>query len=484
MKWLQLLILFYFVTPVIAKDCNDFLNLNLEKIIVTEATLIKDDGDLPSFCRVRGVINPDIGFEARLPDKNWNGKFFQAGCGGFCGLIEPDRNSHSNAINHALRKGYAAITTNGGHQGKHLGDAEWAKGNPAARKVYAFTVIKFTYDAGHHLIKRFYNQKPDYSYFSGCSNGGRLAAKAAQIYPNLFDGIISGCPILNLTENAGIFGPWLLQSNLNDKKNEILTIKFNAKLVWLEKYVLDKCDGLDGSYDGVIQNVNECNLTFDDIKICDQSTKNECLSLEEKNTLLKLYAGPSNAAGEKLFYGINPGSERYLGYWYFGSKENPRPGTLLADGFLPNFGFNFEKNFRAVDFNFDSHLEKLKLQSDLLNATNPDLKNFFESNGKLLMWAGLADPLVLPQQTVDYYKNVRKLFGNNTDKFFKLFLVPGMGHCWEMESRIPDQMSMLTVIENWVEKEISPDFIPIKSLNMKSEVKDGFLRPFPLMAEY
>jgi hypothetical protein len=89
---------------------------------------------------------------------------------------------------------------------------------------------------------------------------------------------------------------------------------------------------------------------------------------------------------------------------------------------LPNFGFNFEENFKAVDFNFDSHLEKLKLQSDLLNATNPDLKNFFESNGKLLMWAGLADPLVLPQQTVDYYKNVRKLFGNNTDKFFKLFL--------------------------------------------------------------
>jgi hypothetical protein len=59
-----------------------------------------------------------------------------------------------------------------------------------------------------------------------------------------------------------------------------------------------------------------------------------------------------------------------------------------------------------------------------------------------------------------------------------------MGHCWEMESRIPDQMSMLTVIENWVEKDISPDFIPIKSLNIKAEVKDGFLRPFPLMAEY
>ena len=100
------------------------------------------------------------------------------------------------------------------------------------------------------------------------------------------------------------------------------------------------------------------------------------------------------------------------------------------------------------------------------------------------MWAGLADPLVLPQQTIDYFNSVKALYGDQLDASFRLFLVPGMGHCWEIESRIPDQMSMLTVIENWVEKDIAPDFIPINSSNLEAKVKTGFLRPYPLMAEY
>lgn len=484
MKFFQLLLLSLIASPVLAKDCDDFLKINFENVSVSEARLIKKVEDLPSFCKVRGIIEPNIGFEARLPDKNWNGKFFQAGCGGFCGLIEPDRTSQSNAINHALRKGYAVITTNGGHEGKHLGDADWAKNDPSAREVYAYSVIKFTYDAGHKLIREYFNLEPSFSYFSGCSNGGRLAVKAAQIYPDLFDGIISGCPILNLTENAGIFGPWLLQANLDERKNEILTNKFNSKLIWLEEYVLVKCDGLDGFEDQVIQNVKDCNLTFEDVEICTDANNGSCLTDKERNTLLKLYAGPTDSEGKKLFYGINPGSERYLGHWYLGTPEKPRPGTLLADGFLPNFGFNFPSNFRAVDFNFDNDLEKLNLQKELLDATNPNLKNFLSSNGKLLMWAGLADPLVLPQQTIDYFNSVKALYGDQLDASFRLFLVPGMGHCWEIESRLPDQMSMLTVIENWVEKDIAPDFIPINNSNLEAKVKTGFLRPYPQMAEY
>jgi len=249
MKVFVVNLLFFTAISLCAKDCNNSLNTDFQNIFVSSVKLIAEENDLPSFCKVRGIIEPNIGFEARLPSKNWNGRFFQAGCGGFCGLIEPDRTSQSNAINHALRKGYAVITTNGGHEGKHLGDASWAKNNPSAREVYAYSVIKFAYDAGHQLIRKYYNQEPNFSYFSGCSNGGRLAAKAAQIYPDLFDGIISGCPILNLTENAGIFGPWLLQANLDERKNEILTNKFNSKLIWLEEYVLEKCDSLDGFED-------------------------------------------------------------------------------------------------------------------------------------------------------------------------------------------------------------------------------------------
>jgi hypothetical protein len=484
MRWCRLYILYFLALSVYAGDCDPVINFNFDNILVNEIKFVEENNGLPSFCKIKGVINPNIGFEARLPKENWNGKFFQVGCGGFCGLIEPDKNTQSNGINHALKKGYAAITTNGGHVGMHLGDAQWAKNNEQAREVYAYSVVKFTFEAGHKLIKNFYNLKPKFSYFSGCSNGGRLAAKAAQIYPNLFDGIISGCPVLSLTKNGGIFGPWLLQANLDNQDNEVLTDNFNEKLIWLEDYVLKKCDALDGTEDHVIQNAEVCNITFDDVAICNELNSTSCLSTEEKNVLLKLYAGPSNSAGEKLFYGINPGSERYLGYWYLGNKNMRRPGTLLADGFLPNFGFGFRDNFYAQDFNFDKDIKRLSLQSSLLDATNPNLKAFFESNGKLIMWAGLADPLVLPQQSVDYFNSVKHLYGEQTNDFFKLFLVPGMGHCWEIESRIPDQMSMLSALENWVEKNISPEFVPINNISKDAKIVDGLLRPYPLLAEY
>ena len=102
MRFFQLLLLSIIASPILTKDCDDFLKKNFENVYVSEARLIKKEKDLPSFCKVRGIIEPNIGFEARLPHKNWNGKFFQAGCGGFCGLIEPDRTSQSmQSITHS-----------------------------------------------------------------------------------------------------------------------------------------------------------------------------------------------------------------------------------------------------------------------------------------------------------------------------------------------------------------------------------------------
>ena len=124
----------------------------------------------------------------------------------------PDRKSRSNSINHALKKGYATITADSGHQSPHIGDASWAKNNIKAQELYAHENLPLTYTFGQHLIETIYNKASSYSYFSGCSTGGRMAAIAAQRYPELFDGIISGCPIVNLSMNGGVFGAWVLQS--------------------------------------------------------------------------------------------------------------------------------------------------------------------------------------------------------------------------------------------------------------------------------
>ena len=174
-------------------------NATTTNIIIATSRPTSATDALPAFCQITGQIVPNIGFEARYPLTGWNGKYFQTGCGGFCGVVMPNRETQSNAINYALRRGYATITTDAGHKGLHIGDGSWAKDNPLAEEIYAHKTLPLTLEAGHHLIDRLYEAAPKFSYFSGCSNGGRLAAIAAQRYPKLFDGIVSGCPVLNLS---------------------------------------------------------------------------------------------------------------------------------------------------------------------------------------------------------------------------------------------------------------------------------------------
>ena len=197
-------------------------------------------GLLPAYCRIEGEIDPDIGFQARFPIKDWNGKYYQSGCGGFCGSIEADKPGFSNTINEALKKGYAAITADNGHTGS-LGDASWAKDNPQALKVYAHEGIRLTHDAGTALAKAYYGSDVlAKSYFSGCSNGGRMAAVAAQRYPHLFDGIIGGAGVMDLSRSGGIYGPWMYQANIDADGKDILTKKTFSleKALFLESQVL------------------------------------------------------------------------------------------------------------------------------------------------------------------------------------------------------------------------------------------------------
>ena len=140
--------------------CETLAALDLSpKIQITSNKAVSGKSDLPAFCQIQGTIEPHIGFEARFPIGEWNGKYFQAGCGGYCGQILPDRETHSNSINHALRRGYAAITTDGGHQSDSIGDASWAS-NPEVERIYAGEVIPHTHAAAFQLINEIYERDP------------------------------------------------------------------------------------------------------------------------------------------------------------------------------------------------------------------------------------------------------------------------------------------------------------------------------------
>ena len=494
MGFLEIKIFFVGLFSVISSDikakCETLIEVDLlPRVQISSSESVSDRRDLPEFCQIKGEIRPNIGFEARFPITDWNGKYFQAGCGGYCGQILPDRETHSNAINHALRRGYATITTDGGHQSQSMGDASWAT-NHEVEKIYASEVIPLTHAAAFELLDKIYGRKPSYSYFSGCSNGGRLAAKAAQEYPSLFNGIISGCPVLNLSGSGGIFASWVLRANLDASGEIILDEKFKDKLPLLEQNAIAQCDALDGTIDGAIQKPQDCFINLDQIPDCDGEETTSCLTSDEKKVVRKLYDGPVNSAGEKLFYGIPPGSERYWAVWHLGSQENPSIGTLLAEGFLPFLGFTEDPDgFKAVDFDLDNDISKLETQGQLLDAMNPDLNAFFETGGKMIMWHGQADPLVLPDQSIAYYNDVIDKLGQNTTyEFFRLFLVPSMGHCWELPAPLPDRMNMLQVLEDWVENGSAPNEIAVYSdmvdKDKVSSTKRGKLRPYPKLATY
>ena len=470
--------------------CSELSKNNTHNEFTIETSqLISKKDSLPAFCQIKGTINPNIGYEARFPLEDWNGNYFQAGCGGFCGVVMADKEGQSNTINYALSRGYAAITTDAGHQGLHIGDGSWAKDNPAAEAVYAHKTLPLTRVAGHKMIKMLYNDAPNYSYFSGCSNGGRMGAMAAQRYPELFDGIISGCPVLNLSINGGAFGAWVLQAMSDEDGRRVLTHEFTPKLAMLEANSLEQCDEQDGRKDGIISKPLTCVVDLGVLLTCSNNSKDNCLTEIERSVIQKWYQGPVNTHGKQIFAGMAPGSERYWGHWYLGDGNIPGPGTLLADGYGTYLGFPEDpEGYNSLDFNFDTDVEKLTAQGRLFDALNPDLTAFKQAGGKMIMWHGLSDPLVLPNQSPQYYDAVEAEMGgrDNVQSFYRLFMVPGLGHCWDKPANAPDQMSMLNALENWVENGKAPNAIEVTQYYPESErpQRKGTLRPFPLDAEY
>ena len=187
-----------------ATPCENLVNLKLADTTITAAAVVPAGpppargagarggapaANLPAYCRVQMVLKPTpdslINMELWLPTENWNGKFMGVGNGGFAGSIQ----GVYFEMPEALRLGYATAGTDTGHQEQ---GGNWAIGHPEK-------LIDFAYRSTHEMtvkakqvVKAFYDQNPKYSYFKGCSTGGRMALMEAQRYPEDYDGIIAG----------------------------------------------------------------------------------------------------------------------------------------------------------------------------------------------------------------------------------------------------------------------------------------------------
>jgi feruloyl esterase len=448
-------------------NCTALHNLQIDAAFVTSANVNPGGDGLPAFCQVRAVALPAISIEVRLPVEGWNGKLYQVGCGGFCGVLgRGDANKgFINAMGPGLARAYATATSDSGHHGLSVVDASWADHNPNAERDWGWRSIGETNRVAKALMTAFYADGPKLSYFQGCSTGGRMAHMASLRYPDLFQGIISGAPAMDYTGLVATSMAWIIQANTGANGEAILK---PGKDSLIGDEVMRQCDGADGAEDGLIADPRACEVDLTAIQCKAGDAPEGCLSEAELGVVAKWRQGPVNAAGESLFPGSIPeGSEPFWWLWLTGKTEGGgKLIPLFGQSFMAYMAFADDPGagYSPLAFDFETDPARLATMAAVYNSDDPDISKFRDAGGKMIVWHGWADAIVPPAKTVAWHEAMMEKMGGPeaAAETVRLFMIPGMDHCGLLEGPGGvNQFSIdpLTAIENWVENGTAPETI-------------------------
>lgn len=469
-----------------AKNCSDLASATFgADVKIESAAMVPATANLPEHCDVRGVIWPESKFVVKLPAA-WNNRFQMVGNGGWAGTVS------MAAVDAAVRAGYASTSTDTGHDAKKEPGAIFAypsATNPnAARKVidHGYLSVHETALLAKKIIRTFYGNDAQYSYWVGCSTGGRQGLMEAQRYPEDFDGYVIGAPVLNLSglQMKAVWN-WIA---VGPGPGEIKPEKFPV----LADAVYEKCDALDGLKDGLIENPLKC--SFDpakDLKKCAPGQNDlSCFTGAQIAALKQVYDGPHNSAGKRLFPGFVPGGEVVASDGRGGAPRSGWDGNLSGSF---NLGDTFMK-FMAFDpapgpdwdyhtFNLDKDPERMSAVSLRINATIPDLTAVKMRGGKIVHYHGWADPGVTARMSVEYYEAAMKTMGEKQTKdFYRFFPIPGMFHCGGGPGC--GNADWLTAVVNWVEKGVAPDMIVGAHVEGGRTTRTRPICAYPTVARY
>jgi feruloyl esterase len=417
---------------------------------------------LPAHCRVAATLRPssdsDIKMELWMPADNWNGKFQMVGNGGWAGIISFPQ------MGAALRDGYATASTDTGHQG---GNGMFALDHPEKIVDFGWRAVHETAVKSKALIAAFYGSNPKFSYWNGCSTGGRQALVEVTKFPNDFDGVLAGAPAnphIHL-HAAGVERSIELMNNPQGGLSQ-------AKVETLHKAVLAACDRLDGVKDGLIENPQKCH--FDPAALlCKGADSDACLTAAQVETVKIVYSDVKTKKGEIIWTGFEPGGEMQ-----YNLRNIPTQ---------PGGGWDSIRILGHQDANYDFH--KFDLDSDValadksgIDAHTYDLSAFKKHGGKLLLYHGWADPAIPPGNTVNFYNSVLATMGKQQDDWVRLFMVPGMQHC--SGGAGTDQFNKMAVIERWREDGQAPNQIVAAHVTNAQVDLTRPLCPYPQVAVY
>jgi feruloyl esterase len=419
--------------------------------------------DLPAFCRVALTAKPstdsDIKIELWLPAEGWNQKYQAVGNGAWTGAIG------YAAMADALRRGYATSSTDTGHVG---GSASFAMGHREK-------AIDFAYRSEHEMVLKskaiinaFYGGAPKYSYWNGCSAGGRQAMKEAEMFPADFDGIIAGSPGLDW---SGRSAQAVRIAQILEKEAARLT---PTHLQALHTAVVAACDANDGLKDGLISRPESCKFDPKTIQ-CKNGDAPDCLSAAQVETVKAIYSPLKSQSRE--IPGLAYGSE--LNWTDLGWSQSARATGLDHYRYLV---YN-DPEWTVSKFNPETDPAKLEQGvSGDIDARNADLKPFLSRGGKLLMYHGWADPQISPLAAIGYYTQAKRMNGATTNDSFRLFVAPGMAHCGGGEG--PNDFDKIGTLEQWVEKGKAPDMIVASHAKGGAVDRTRPLCPYPQIATY
>ena len=417
---------------------------------------------LPEHCRVKMVLRPssDSNIEAELwlPTTGWNGKFMAVGNGGFGGSIQG-----YGEMAAALARGYATAGNDTGHSAADGPGGMFGLGHPEKIVDFAYRAMHEMTAQSKRIVNQMYGRAPQFSYYKGCSTGGRQGVMAAQRYPEDFDGIIAGA-LANRHIHQHTAG--VARSIELSRHPEQAISPAKAQLVTAA--VMNACDTLK---EGFLNNPRACSFDFKQLACASGTDNDTCLTAAQLKTVETYYGGLKNSKGELVFSG------QALG--------NPLP-TLRSTNSTPGGGWdtvriwgfqNAEYDWRA--FNLDRDLPLIDKRVGFVDAVDPDLRDFKNRGGKLLLYAGWGDTTITPENTVHYYQSVLETMGPSQANWMRLFMVPGMGHCSGGPG--PNTFDSIAALEQWKEKGNAPAQL------MGSNRQTGLTRPicaFPQYAKY
>jgi len=459
--------------------CADLRRLTSYEFSIESAELIAGGTESPERCRVRGQILPEIQFEVNLP-ATWNRRFYMFGNGGYAGE-SPDTPNRVAQRNQAVRRGFVVADTNTGHDAVSEPLGTFAQ-NRQKLLDYAFRSLHLTAVTGKRIAQEYFGAAPTHSYFEGCSTGGRQGLILAQRFPEDFDGIVAGAPVLHFS--GTMMGYAQITQALNKSP-----IPY-AKLSVLADRIYALCDEKDGLKDGLIDDPRRCDFrpARDLPKCAEGADQPDCFTSAQAAALEKIY-GDVTSQGKRIFPGwpvgaevAGPNGRSGWDNWIVSEKRQPTISMMFGETFFRYLAFPQKNpNYTLADFDLEKDPPRLEWIHGVLDATDPDLSRFMRRGGKLLMYFGWADPALNAQMGVDYYESVLARLGDQTRSFFRLFMVPGMFHCGGGVGC--GNFDKLTPLMQWVEQATAPERL-VGSRNIEGKLRTRPLCPYPQAAKY